>query len=177
MVLEAYGHQDVPFEKLVEELEPERNLSRTPLFQVMLVLQNAPEEEMELEGLQVSVPEYEGGGIAKFELSVDVQERAGGLKGIVEYDADLFSGERMRRMVEHWQTLLYAVIENCDQLISQLPLLSVQECQQLLEEWNSTKQDCSFRCVHELFEEQVGRSPGGDRPDFWRGGMDLLQIK
>src|SRR5579864_6605399 len=101
IVVEGYEHQDVPFEKLVEELAPERELNRTPLFQVMMTLQNAPREQLQMQGL-----ELEGFGVsaavAKFDLTVEIQAREQGLNGVVEYDQKLYAATTIERMMVTW---------------------------------------------------------------------------
>ena len=103
VALGAYAHQDLPFEKLVEELQPERNLSHSPLFQVMLVLQNAPVESVQLAGLEASPLPIES-RTSKFDLTLFIREREGGLHATVEYNTDLFEGETIRRMLGHYRT-------------------------------------------------------------------------
>ena len=157
--LGAYAHQDVPFEKLVEELHPERNLSHPPFFQVMFVLQNALSEAAELPGLQVA-PKLIHSGTSKFDLTFFVRELRGALDVAVEYDTDLFEAETIRRMLGHYQTLLEGIIANPDQRLSDLPLLTSAERHQLLAEWNRTEVAYpNDRCLHELIEEQVERTP------------------
>jgi amino acid adenylation domain-containing protein len=159
VALGAYAHQDLPFEKLVEELRPERNLSRSPLFQVMFVLQNAPSVTPGFEGLSVT-PVQLGRDTAKFDLTLSMREEAEGLRGALEYSTDLFDGVTIERMIRHFQTLLESIVANPDQCISDLPILSESERHQLLAEWNDTKRDYpKDHCIHELFEAQVERSP------------------
>ncbi|MGP8094399.1 MAG: condensation domain-containing protein, partial [Candidatus Sulfotelmatobacter sp.] len=157
--LGAYAHQDAPFEKLVEALHPERNLSHPPFFQVMFVLQNALSEAAELPGLQVA-PKLIHSGTSKFDLTFFVKELRGALDVAVEYDTDLFEAETIRRMLGHYQTLLEGIIANPDQRLSDLPLLTSAERHQLLAEWNRTEVAYpNDRCLHELIEEQVERTP------------------
>ena len=159
VALGAYAHQDLPFEKLVEALNPERDLSRHPLFQVMFVLQNAPMPEMKLAGLALRPVEVDI-GTALFDLTLYLEETSGGLKGTLEFNSDLFDAETMRRLAGHYQTLLEAIVANPDQRIRQLPLLSATERRQLLVDWNQTKTDYPReKCIHQLFEEQAARSP------------------
>jgi aspartate racemase len=159
VALGAYAHQDLPFERLVEELHPERNLSRSPFFQVMFVLQNAPSEAVQLAGLEVTPMQIDS-GTSKFDLTLFVREHGGALQAVVEYDTDLFEAETIRRMLGHYQTLLEGIVSNPDQRLSDLPLLTGAERQQLLVEWNQTQQDYPRnKCIHELFEEQVERTP------------------
>ena len=157
--LGGYAHQDVPFEKLVEELEPERSLSHTPLFQVMMVLQNAPQGSLELPGLELRGFGREG-HTAKFDLTLSMAEREGEVGGTFEYSTDLFDASTIERMAMHFQTLLQGIVSNPAQRISELEMLSEAESHQLLVEFNDTQtaypQDV---CLHQLFEQQVERSP------------------
>ncbi|MBN3990706.1 MAG: amino acid adenylation domain-containing protein [Nostoc sp. NMS2] len=159
VALSAYSHQNLPFEMLVEALQPERDLSHTPIFQVMFVLQNAPISEVELSGLTVS-PLMSKGITAKFDLTLIMQNTATGLIGVWEYNTDLFDASTIKRMSNHFVTLLSAIVANPQQQISQLPLLTEVEQRQLLVEWNNTQADYpSDRSIHQLFEEQVKRTP------------------
>ncbi|MFS0516453.1 amino acid adenylation domain-containing protein [Nostoc sp. UIC 10607] len=159
VALGAYAHQDLPFELLVETLQPQRNLSHTPLFQVMFVLQNAPMSALELPGLTLSFLE-DNSDTAKFDLTLYMEETTAGMIGTLEYNTDLFDASTIQRMAGHLQTLLAGIVANPQQQISQLPLLTASEQQQLLVEWNSTQVDYpQDKCIHQLFEEQVERSP------------------
>ncbi|MEH1938080.1 MAG: amino acid adenylation domain-containing protein [Nostoc sp.] len=159
VALSAYAHQNLPFEMLVEALQPERDLSYTPLFQVMFALQNASTSQVELTGLTVT-PLITEGATAKFDLSLLMQNTATGLVGFWEYNTDLFDASTIERMTGHFVTLLEGIIANPEQQISQLPLLTAVEQQQLLVEWNDTEVDYpSDKCIHQLFEEQVQRTP------------------
>jgi amino acid adenylation domain-containing protein/non-ribosomal peptide synthase protein (TIGR01720 family) len=159
MALGAYAHQDLPFEMLVEALQPERDLSYTPLFQVMFVLNNAPISEIELTGLSVSSLTIEG-AIAKFDLTLSIENTTTGLVGGWEYNTDLFDSSTIERMTGHFVTLLEAIVANPQERISQLPMLTASEQQQLLVEWNDTSVDYpQDKCIHQLFEEQVERTP------------------
>src|SRR5271166_1052329 len=159
MTLEAYAHQDLPFEQLVDALQPERSLSRTPLFQAVLVLQNTPLEAMELGGLEAAPVEC-GYKIAKFDLTLGFEETEEGLRGGFEYNADLFDASTIRRMEDHFRTLLEGIVADPDRKIVDLPLLTAAERQRILVEWNDTQTDYpSDKCIHQLFEEQVERAP------------------
>ncbi|MFN6558746.1 MAG: amino acid adenylation domain-containing protein [Nostoc sp. ChiSLP01] len=161
MTMEAYTYQNLPFEMLVEALQPERDISHTPLFQVMFVLQNAPMSQLELTGLTVT-PLITEGATAKFDLTLSMQNTASGLVGVWEYNTDLFDASTIKRMSSHFVTLLEGIVTNPQQQISQLPLLTEVEQQQLLVEWNNTQVDYSYdKCIHQLFEEQVQRTPDG----------------
>ncbi len=159
MTLGAYDHQDLPFEKLVEEFQPERDLSHTPLFQVMFAFQNAPTEELELRGMNVSrlwLPT----GTAKFDLTLSIGQTEGALAGELEYSTDLFNTATVRQMLGHLRTLLDGIVADPKQRLSELPLLTEAERHQLLVQWNDTKADFpSDTCIHELFQQQVELTP------------------
>ncbi|BAZ08945.1 amino acid adenylation domain protein [Calothrix sp. NIES-4071] len=158
VTLEAYTHRELPFEKLVEILQPERSLSYTPLFQVMLMLLNEL-PAIQMEGLMVSPLAVET-GMARTDLVLCVEKTASGLIGELEYNTDLFDDVTIARMVGHFQTLLESIVANPDQQISELPILTEVEYHQLLVEWNNTKTKyLQYKCIDQLFEEQVERSP------------------
>ncbi len=149
----------MPFEKLVEELNPERSLSISPLFQVMFALQNTADHPLELEQIVVS-PVGETSSIAKFDLTLTMAEKGGKLRGSINYNTDLFDSTTIDRMVGHFQTLLEGIVTNPEQRISEFPLLTESERHQLLIEWNDTKADYpQNECIHQLFESQVEKTP------------------
>jgi amino acid adenylation domain-containing protein len=162
--LGAYAHQDLPFEMLVEALQPRRDLSHTPLFQVMFVLQNAPLETAEIraaEGgpLVISAIQAES-GTAKFDLSVVIEEGAAGLGCSFEYNTDLFDSDTIERMMGHWRTLLEGIAADPDESIGSLPVLTPGERQQMLVEWNQTAADyAADLCAHELVAAHAQRIP------------------
>ncbi|MCV3214789.1 amino acid adenylation domain-containing protein [Plectonema radiosum NIES-515] len=157
--LQAYAHQDLPFEKLVEALQPERSLSHLPLFQVMFDLQNLPIPSLDLPEITVSSFPVET-GIAKFDLSLSMEDTSSGLIAEWEYNSDLFDDSTIARMAGNFQTLLEGIVANPIQPISQLPLLTEVEQHQLLVEWNNTQVDYPLdKCIHQLFEEQVRKTP------------------
>jgi amino acid adenylation domain-containing protein len=159
VALGAYDHQDLPFEKLVMELKPDRTLSHAPLFQVMFVLQNNPTAERQPEGLSMTPIKIERGS-AKFDLLLSLTEHAEGLTGSLEYATDLFEAATMTRLRGHFRTLLEAIVKNPDEKVASLPLLTEGERHQLLAEWNQTKADYpSDKCLHEMVEAQVVRTP------------------
>jgi amino acid adenylation domain-containing protein/FkbM family methyltransferase len=159
VALEAYTHQELPFEKLVEELQPERHLSHSPLFQVAFVLQNTPRTALKSEGLMLSPVEVDS-GTAKFDLMLFMYEETDGLRGVMQYNTDLFDKATMLRLLEHFRTLLEGIAANPEQRLADLPLLTPAERHQLLVEWNDTHKDAlPDRCIHELFEAQVERTP------------------
>ncbi|MDZ8032059.1 non-ribosomal peptide synthetase [Nostoc sp. DedSLP04] len=159
MAMDAYAHQDLPFEMLVEALQPERNLSHTPLFQVMFTLENAVMSGVDMAGLTVS-PLPIKGTTARVDLTLIIQNTATGLVGLWEYNTDLFDASTIERITGHFVTLLAGIVANPEERISQLPLLTQPEQRQLLVEWNDTQVDYPIdKCVHQLFEEQVERTP------------------
>ncbi|NET57955.1 MAG: amino acid adenylation domain-containing protein, partial [Symploca sp. SIO2E6] len=158
LALEAYEHQDMPFEKLVAELQPERDLSRNPLVQVIFTLQNAPREEWQLQELSLTLVNSEV-QMVQFDLEVHLWEVEEGLKGFLAYSIDLFDQDTIERMWQHYLNLLEAIVTNPQQPVSRLPLLTAQEQQQLLVEWNQTARDYPAKCLQELFEEQVEYTP------------------
>ena len=159
VALEAYAHQDAPFERLVEELQPERSLSHAPLFQVMLVLQNASSDEIDLSGLRMSALKAES-GTAKFDLILDLVETEKELIGVCEYSAELFEASTIDRLLEHLRVILEGVTADPDRRISDLALLHEHERYQVLSAWNDTQIEYpSKRCIHELFEQVVELAP------------------
>ncbi|HEX9936119.1 MAG TPA: condensation domain-containing protein, partial [Longimicrobium sp.] len=161
--LGAYEHQDVPFEKLVAELQPERSLSHSPLFQVMFTLQDGGGA---VPGLGVS-----GAGaameIAKFDLSLTLTATAQGLRGGLNYSTDLFERGTAERMLGHLARVLEQVGVDADVRLSRLELLGEAERALVLEEWNRTAAEVpADRCIHELFEAQVERTPGAEAVSF-----------
>jgi amino acid adenylation domain-containing protein len=157
VALGAYGHQDVPFEKLVEDLQPERSLARAPVFQVMFALETTPPEPV-LAGLAHS-PITLDTATAKFDLTVAVEDRPDGLAGAWEYNTELFDAPTIERMIGHFLTLLAAIAADAGRRIGELPLLTAAEHRQLVG-WNATERPYPrASCAHELFEAQVVRSP------------------
>ncbi len=157
--LSAYTHQDLPFEKLVEEMVPERALARTPIFQVVFALQNAPVGILDLPGLTL-FPLVLKGGTAKFDLTLSLAESGAGLGGILEFSSDLFDPVTAARLASHFETLLAAVAFDPAHRIEELPLLGPAERSQLLLEWNQTAADYPHDAtLPELFEAQVLRTP------------------
>ena len=178
VALGAYAHQDLPFEKLVEELHPDRALNQNPLFQVAFALQNAPGNRLELPELTLS-PQQLDVGTARFDLEFHLWERSPnssgsnqspsnklwvdsslGISGMVIYSADLFDEATITRLIGHFQTLLESIVANPEQRIANLQYLSAQERYQLLVECNNTQADYpQDLCIHQLFEMQADRTP------------------
>ena len=159
VAIEAYVHQDLPFEKLVEELQPSRDLSYNPLFQVMFVLQNPSGSTCYLPDLTLQTLEVDS-QTAKFDLFLSMMDTEQGLIGALEYNTDLFNADAITRMLGHFQTLLEGIVAAPDQCLSNLPLLTPTERLTLLVSWNDTQTDYpQDKCVHQLFEAQVERTP------------------
>jgi amino acid adenylation domain-containing protein len=158
VTLGAYAHQDLPFEKLVEELRPKRDLKQNPLFQVMFVLQNTPIPTQEVLGLTLRALEVDS-GTAMFDILLSLTETDQGLTGFLEYNTDLFNTATITQFVANFQTLLASIVANPHQCISELPLLTAKQQEQLLVEWNNTQKDYPGGCLHHLFEQQVNKSP------------------
>jgi amino acid adenylation domain-containing protein len=159
VTLGAYAHQDLPFEKLVEELRPERDMSRSPLFQVLFILQNTPGQPLDLPGVTVTNLAVDS-GLAKFDLTLSFSEAAEGLTGVVEYNTELFDADTVERLVGHLQTLLEGIVAYPEIPIARLPLLTAAERQQLLVTWNATGTTLpQVMGIHHLFEAQVEQTP------------------
>ncbi|HEX5751715.1 MAG TPA: amino acid adenylation domain-containing protein, partial [Archangium sp.] len=157
--LGAFAHQDIPFEKLVEELRPPRDLSRTPLFQVMFALQNLPTGELQLPGLSLRPVEPES-TTARFELSLALNEVPEGFGGTLTYNTDLFDALTAARMMRHFQVLLEAIAARPYTVLRDLPLLPPEERQQVLVEWNDTRTDFPRDAtLHSLVRSQALRTP------------------
>ena len=185
--LDAYAHQDLPFEHLVQVLQPERDLGHMPLVQVLFVQQNVLLPPLALAGLNVRLQELDT-GTAKFDLTINLAEQAEGLVGWLEYASDLFEAATVARLAGHWQILLEGVVADADRRVAELPLLTAAERQQVLVEWNAPERGIrgqgsgvrnerfSSWLIHELFAAQAERSPDAvalvfdDRPlDAARG--------
>ncbi len=160
VTLAAYEHQDMPFEKLIDELQPERNLSYTPLFQVLFTLQDVQAAAVKISGLKTNDFACDSAVVAHFDLAVKVIEEAEELTCVFEYNTNLFDPTTIARMLRHFRALAEAAIANPDQQLSTLPMLTETERDQLLVEWNDTKSDYpQEQCIHELFEAQAERTP------------------
>ena len=160
VALGAYAHQDIPFERLADELRLERNLSHSPLFQVMVALQNLPDSALDLAGLTLSPLEFEVGR-TQFDLSLFVMPQSqGGMLARLEYASDLFDAATGERLLRHVRNLLQGIEEAPERRISELPLLGAAERQELLMTGNLTAAEVPSRLIHELFEESVVERPG-----------------
>ncbi|HEX7314138.1 MAG TPA: amino acid adenylation domain-containing protein [Pyrinomonadaceae bacterium] len=171
----AFAHQELPFERVVDELRPERDTSHAPLFQVMFALQNASDDELELTGVGVEELEAETGA-AKLDLRLSALE-FDGLSISIRYSTDLFDAPRIRLMLEHYRVLLEGVVAAPDASISSLPLLTEGERRQLLVEWNDTARAYpSEKCLHQLCEEQAARTPEAVAVIFEREELTYAEL-
>jgi amino acid adenylation domain-containing protein len=163
--LDAYAHQDLPFEVLVEALQPRRDFSRNPLFQTAFALQNAPLPELALPGLHLAPLAVET-RTAKFDLMLTLEQGTAAMGGVaapltgsLELSTDLFDTATITRLATHFEHLLTAVVEAPERPLAELPLLGPAERHQLTQEWNDTRSAYPDRCVHELFGAQARRTP------------------
>jgi amino acid adenylation domain-containing protein len=157
--LGAYAHQSLPFEKLIEELQPERDASHTPLVQVVLALQNAPQADLTTLDLKLSYMAVDT-STAKFDIVINVYEIDDELLVVFTYSTDLFDASTMQRLGHHFKAMLAAVVEGADKRVSELEFLSPADLHRLIVEANATEAIYPVeKCVHELFEEQVRRDP------------------
>jgi amino acid adenylation domain-containing protein/thioester reductase-like protein len=159
-VLDAQQHQDLPFEKLVEVLQPERDPSRSPLFQVMFVLAKQEPLTLSLPDLSVELID-DSGKVAKFDLTLHIQDLPDGrISASWEYNTDLFDTSSIEQLERHYQQLLQAIVAQPQSKVSELPLLSEAETRQILTDWNATEVEYpQDRCIHQLFEAQVEKTP------------------
>ncbi|HEU0079946.1 MAG TPA: AMP-binding protein, partial [Longimicrobiaceae bacterium] len=167
--LGAYEHQEIPFERLVEELAPERSLSHGPLFQVVFALQNAPRQALSLAGLELRSSGVDLGKV-RFDMEILLWENEEGIQGSIAYAADLFEAETVRRLARHYAVLLSAVAADPGRRLSGVELLDAAERRQVLESWSGT---AAVRepegCLHSLFQAQAGLTPAAVALE-WAGG-------
>lgn len=157
--LDAYAHQDLPFEKLVEVLEPKHDLSYSPLFQVGFLFEEASSQPFKLPGVRVGAFEIDGGA-AKWDLALALADNRQGLSAFMEYNTDLFDAATIQRTLGHFERLVEQIVANPHVRLSELCLLTEGEWQQLVVQYNATKKDFPYDvCFHNLFERQVERSP------------------
>ena len=176
VAMTAYAHQDLPFEQLVEELHPDRELSRNPLFQISFSLQNTPVAALELPGIAFRAMDFDTGS-AKLDLECNLWEDAGSIHGQFIYSTDLFDSATIARMMGHFQTLLSAIVANPKQRLSDLALLTALESQQLLIDWNDTQKDYpQNQCFHQLFAERVEREPNAVAAVFENQQLTYRQL-
>ncbi len=161
VALGAYSHQDLPFEKLVDELEPERSLSHLPLVQMMFVLGNVPWEALELELPGVTASLVAPPSVtSRFDLTMWLEQSAAGIRAVIEYRTELFDSTSIRRLSHHFNCLLDGIVAEPSRSLQTLPLLTAAERGQIELQWNDTEGEFSQACcAHELFETQVQRRP------------------
>ncbi|MDR6232870.1 amino acid adenylation domain-containing protein/non-ribosomal peptide synthase protein (TIGR01720 family) [Pseudomonas psychrotolerans] len=176
--LEAQEYQDLPFEQLVDALQPERSLSHNPLFQVMFNHQSeeGQENQLQLAGLSIESVDWENRS-AQFDLTLNTAEHAHGLSAILTYATDLFEASTIERLARHWQNLLRGMLADPQASVDSLPMLDADELGQLLEGWNATAADYPLHCgVHRLFEEQAGRTPTATALVFGAQRLDYAEL-
>ncbi len=157
--LSAYANQDLPFAKLVEELAPERDLSIPPLFQVMFILQNTPKSQPNLAGVEIEFFDLDY-HMAKFDITLDLNETEQGIQGAWVYNTDLFTEASIAGFAKHYQTLLYSVVKQFEQPLYQLSIVSEQDYQKVVFDWNHTKQPYpKALSIHQVFEQQAEQTP------------------
>jgi len=161
VTLGAYSHHDLPFQKLVEVLNPVRNANQNPFFEVALTVEPPAMSALDSD-LNWTLYQYDDGidtDTARFDLSFGFEERTNEIIGRIEYSTELFDAVTIERMIGHFQTLLEGIVTNPQQRISELPLLTERERHQLVE-WNDTQADYpKDKCIHQLFEAQVETTP------------------
>ena len=159
VALDAYAHQDVPVEKVIDQVQVPRSLSHSPLFQVMFILQNAPKQIIDLAGLTLEELEFDS-GTAKFDLTVEMAEMDEGLACAVEYNTDVIEQTVVLRMLGHFQMLLQSVVDDPGRRVLDFSLMDEEERRRLVVEWNDTAEEYHHdKCIHTLFEDQVERTP------------------
>ncbi|MDP4179537.1 MAG: condensation domain-containing protein, partial [Bacillota bacterium] len=159
VTLKAYENQDIPFERLVDELHVARDMSRNPIFQILFGLHNVPTTNAEFTGINMSTINIDS-GFSRFDLSVDIYNFGEDLQVDFEYNTDLFYPDTISQMAEHYFQALSKVVENPLERISKIDILTSNELRLLLKEWNNTKADfCNNLCWIDIFEEQVGKNP------------------
>lgn len=165
ITLDAYDHQDLPFEKLVEELQPERALSYNPIFQVMFVLHNATAASAQMPGLTVTSLDVDT-GTSKFDLALSLAEEVDGLTGYLEYNVDLFAAGTMERFWSHFQVLLTSIVAHPERPIGALSLMDNDEQKRVVVDWNETTAAYPQIPVHQRFEQQAAQTPEAIAAEF-----------
>jgi amino acid adenylation domain-containing protein len=174
--LSAYANQDVPFEKLVEELNPVRDMSRSPLFQVMIIQQNAFQRSNGFGSLK-ALPYSAAGGTAKVDLLLNVSDGGGDLRCVFEYNTDLYDAATIDRMLENYEALLEQVVGDASQRVSEMSLLRAEQRRKQLVEWNATAAEYPRdKCIHQLIEEQVARTPDTAAVIFGSGQLNYREL-
>ncbi|MGH3782221.1 MAG: condensation domain-containing protein, partial [Pseudonocardiaceae bacterium] len=175
-VLDGFAHQDVPFERLVDALQPGRDTSRTPLFQAMIVLQNTPDQAWTLPGVDIEGVELPV-VTALFDISIHFQEFNGGLYGAINYNTDLVDSVTIERMAGHLRVLLAGIAADPDRPVSRLPMLTEAEIQQVLVAWNDTDCEVAPATLPELFQAQAVRTPSETAVVFDDGELSFAELE
>ncbi|MFP2934356.1 condensation domain-containing protein, partial [Pyxidicoccus sp. 3LG] len=174
--LGAFEHQDVPFEKLVEELQPQRDLSRSPLFQVSFTLQNTPFSALTVPGLSFR-PVETASQVSRFDLALILGDTPDGFSGLLEYNTDLFDASTVARMMAHLEGLLGTVLEQPQARLGELSLLSAAERRQVVEQWNQTATEYPREAsVHQIFSAQAARTPDAIAVESESGTLTYRQL-
>ncbi|MFA5910698.1 MAG: amino acid adenylation domain-containing protein [Vicinamibacterales bacterium] len=158
VALEAYAHAELPFEQIVEKLNPERRLNRSPFFQVMFAMQSGSLEDVTLDGLRIEAVPLSTGA-ARLDLTMSIQETAAGFSGCLEFSTALFRPETAQRFAEHYRNMIETAVRQPATAVSQLDYLGYGERHRLLVEWNRTEVPSRPRCLHHLVEDQAARTP------------------
>ena len=161
VAMDAYAHQALPFERIVEELKIPRDVSYNPLFQVLFDVQNVSTQQLKLPGLTLKPMELESGTV-KFDLVLSLEDNPANINGVIGYNKVLFEESTIQRMIEHFKKLLESIASNPDQRISELQILGDAERQKLVVDWNKTEVDYGVakdKCIHHLFEQQAEKTP------------------
>ncbi len=176
VAMDAYAHQDLPFEKLVEELQPERSLGHTPLFQVMFALQNQPRLSQQQASIGITSLDFDGGA-AKFDLTFVLTDTDHGLRARMEYNAALFRPETIQQMMESFQTLLESAVVDRDRPVDSLPILSQATRYQLLFGNNLRREQISEEeCIHQVFAKQATRTPERHAVVFEKASLTFEEL-
>ncbi len=175
VTLEAYAHQDLPFERVVQTLRPERDLSRTPLFQVALVVQHASKQSWDLPGIEVRCTELDT-GTAKFDVALFVTEGANGWTAEFEYSTDLFDENAMARMADHFRDIVQQVAANPDLRIADIALRERTQNQTLTQWTEAGPASSDPRRLHEIFEDQALRTPDADAVVFGNARVSYAEL-
>ena len=175
-VLDAQTYQDLPFEQLVDALQPRRSLSHSPLFQVLFNHQNRETGAAQLPGLSIEGVAWDS-GTAQFDLSLDTGEVGGGLAASLTYATDLFQRSTIEQLAHHWQNLLHAIVSQPEQAVAQFALLDADERQTILRDWNSLELSGTFEGgLHELIEAQARKVPDQLAMIFGTECLDYRQL-
>jgi len=175
MTLDAFSHQELPFDKVVAAHCPERSLSYNPIYQVAFALQPGSDSSLQISGLEIQ-PIKLGSVTAKFDLFLSAKEVPDGLAVTVEYNTDLFEASTIRRLIVHYQNLLETLLTNPNLRVSEFPLLSQNERHQILNEWNNTTTEYPNQCLHSLFEIQAKQNPENIAVSSDQGNLNYQEL-